>query len=483
MELLSSVLSTLKTVDPGTVDQEYNVVRSQTLALKRDQGFSTEAGAQKENIKKNRYKDILPYDQSRVVLSLLTTDSDCDYINASFIKGASGDNKYIASQAPLSSTVTDFWRMIWEHDVKVIVMACREIEMGKKKCECYWSPVHQSAAFGPFNVQNQGETHPNEDLMIRNLTVTYQQDRRSLVQYQFLSWPDHDVPYEAAGVLDLLERVRDSQGTHTSPLLVHCSAGCGRTGVICALDYVHDLLVTKQITADFSIKKIVLELRRQRPSAVQTKDQYQFIFTAVTCMFERALQSPRGSLYCNVSELKKPERKTTKTPASTKRFSQQTDMSDTYAVVNKSKPPHPPSPGPAYATVAMPRSNSGNRTLPASHHYDNDPDGASAGPVYSTVKPRPKPANRQHSATPIYDTAVPANHRLGEGPPSLDNSGEYHLMPAEHLSATDNDYEDFSASVTDVSNLCSPGGIGFNCRIQKPRGPRDPPAEWSRLER
>uniref|UniRef100_A0A7N6FLP8 protein-tyrosine-phosphatase n=1 Tax=Anabas testudineus TaxID=64144 RepID=A0A7N6FLP8_ANATE len=115
----------------------------------------------------------------------------------------------------------------------------------------------------------------------------------------------HDIPYEATGVLDLLERARNSQGTHTSPVLIHCSAGCGRTGVICALDYIHDLLVTKQITSDFSIKKIVLELRRQRPAAVQTKDQYQFIFTAVACMFEQVLQSAKSQLYCNVSEVKK----------------------------------------------------------------------------------------------------------------------------------------------------------------------------------
>ncbi|XP_076596110.1 tyrosine-protein phosphatase non-receptor type 18 isoform X1 [Chaetodon auriga] len=483
MELLSSLLSSLRSVDPGSLDQEYSMVRSQTSVLKRDPSLSTEAGALKENIKKNRYKDILPYDWTRVVLSLPTTDCDSDYINASFIKGAAAHRRYIASQGPLSSTLIDFWRMIWQHDVKVIVMACREIEMGKKKCECYWSPVHQSAAFGPFTVCNQGETRPNEDLVVRTLTVTYQQDSRSLVQYQFLSWPDHDVPYEAAGVLDLLERVRNSQATHTSPLLIHCSAGCGRTGVICALDYIHDLLVTKQITADFSIMKIVLEIRRQRPSAVQTKDQYQFIFTAVASMFEHALQTSSHLLYDDLSEPKKPEKKTTPTAASSKRLSQQTDMSDTYAVVNKPKHPPPPSSSPTYSTVATPRPNSASRPPPSSHHYDNDPDGASAAALYSTVRPRAKPINQQHSATPIYDVAIPANHRPGEGPPSLSNNGEYHLVPGEHRSSTDNDYEDFSSSGPHMTNLCSPGGIGFNCRIQKPRGPRDPPAEWSRQER
>uniref|UniRef100_A0A8D0APP6 protein-tyrosine-phosphatase n=1 Tax=Sander lucioperca TaxID=283035 RepID=A0A8D0APP6_SANLU len=354
-------------------------------------------GALKENIKKNRYKDILPYDQSRVVLSLLTSDSDSDYINASFIQVTG--SSYIASQGPLSSTVIDFWRMIWQYDVKVIVMACREIEMGKKKCECYWSPVQQSAAFGPFTVSN---TRPNEEIVVRNLTVTY---HRSVTQYQYLSWPDHDVPYEAAGVLDLLERARDSQGTHTSPLLVHCSAGCGRTGVIIALDYIHDLLVTEQInTTDFSIMNIVLELRRQRPSAVQTKVGR---FTYFYCR--------KGSVCHNFD--------------------------------SRTLPPSP------------------------SHYYDNDRAGASAAAVYSSVRPRTKPNTLPLSVTPIYDTAQPSNHRLEEG-----------LLPVKRLSSTDHDYEDLSPSVPDMT-LCSPGGIGFNCRIQKPRGPRDPPAEWSRLER
>uniref|UniRef100_A0A8C2WBD8 protein-tyrosine-phosphatase n=1 Tax=Cyclopterus lumpus TaxID=8103 RepID=A0A8C2WBD8_CYCLU len=358
--------------------------------------LTTEAGALKENMKKNRYKDILPYDQSRVVLSLLTSDSD--YINASFIQGATSDCRYIACQGPLGSTLTDFWRMIWENNVKVIVMACREIEMGKKKCECYWSPLHQSASFGPFTVCN---------------------DSRSVTQYQFLSWPDHDVPFEASGVLDLLERVRESRGADTSPLLVHCSAGCGRTGVICALDYIHDLLVNEH--SDFSIMQIVKEIRRQRPSAVQTK----------------VGPAPQSRLSTH-DWLRLDER-------------------------------------------GRLGNDSAQMTPPPSHHYDNDPSRASAAPVYSAVKPRAKPHGSPLSATPLYD--MPANHRLGD-------SGEHHLSPGKEerrrggqegsggLSLTDDDYEDFCPSAPDASGRGSPGGIGFNCRIQKPRGPRDPPADW-----
>ncbi|XP_030589781.1 tyrosine-protein phosphatase non-receptor type 18 [Archocentrus centrarchus] len=476
MELLPSLLSSLKAVDSRTVDQEYSVVRSRSLGFKKELGLTTEAGALKENIKKNRYKDILPYDQSRVELSLLATDSD--YINASFIRGAAGDCKYIASQGPLSSTVTDFWRMIWQYDVKVIVMASREIEMGKKKCECYWAAAHQSVSFGPFTVSSQGETHPNEDMVVRTLTVTFQQASRSVIQYQFLSWPDHDVPYETAGVLDLLERARSSRGASISPLLIHCSAGCGRTGVICALDYIRDLLVTKQIMSDFSILNIVLELRRQRPSAVQTKDQFQFVYTATIAMIERFLQAPDQQLYSNLSQRKKLEKKTTAAASSSNRLSQQVVMNDTYAVVNKPKHTQPPSSGSTCSPVPTPRSNSGRRTLPNSHHYDNDLKGVATAPIYSTVKPRAKQSSLPHSQTSLYDVASPTGQRPKE-------ESDYQLVEVQphSLDNDDDDYEDFSSSVSNVTSFCAPGGIGFNCRVQKPKGPRDPPVEWSRLER
>ncbi|KAM4737669.1 tyrosine-protein phosphatase non-receptor type 18 [Anableps anableps] len=492
MDLLPSLLSTLRSVDPGTLDQEYQVVRSQSLLLKKDHGLTTEVGSLKENIKKNRYKDILPYDQTRVVLSLQTSGSNSDYINASFVQGASGNCRYIASQAPLSSTLTDFWRMIWQHNIKVIVMACREIEMGKRKCECYWAAPHQTAAFGPFSVTTQVETRPNEDIVVRTLTVCYQQvgahcaatardqssliflpplpllqDVHSVVQFQYLSWPDHDVPYETAGVLDLLDRARRSQGADSSPVLVHCSAGCGRTGVICALDYVHDLLVTKRITKDFSILQIVLELRRQRSSAVQTKDQYRFIFTAVISMFERFLQTSGNQLYCNLPEVKKREKKTSAAASSS--INSSSTMNDTYAVVNKPKQPHRTTSEPSYTSVVTSGSNPGSSTLPSLHHYDNDFSGASAAPIYSTVKPKVKPQTLPPAASPIYDIAVPANQREG---------AEYHLV-----SDADHDYEDVSSAASDLSSFFTPVGIGFNCRIQKPKGPRDPPAAWGRLER
>ncbi|XP_054602226.2 tyrosine-protein phosphatase non-receptor type 18 isoform X2 [Nothobranchius furzeri] len=486
MERLSSLLSTLKTVHPDTVEHEYNVVRSQSLQIKRELNLTSQVGALKENIKKNRYKDILPYDQTRVVLSQQTADAHSDYINASFIKGASGDCRYIACQGPLSSTLTDFWRMIWQHHIKVIVMACREIEMGKRKCECYWAAALQPVVFGPFTVRCQGETKPNKDVVVRNLTVSYQQETQSVIQYQYTSWPDHDVPSDTAGILDLLDRARSSCGADPSPLLIHCSAGCGRTGVICALDYIHDLLVAT-IPKGFSILKVVLELRKQRPSAVQTQDQYQFIFSAVIHMLERFLQKS-DQLYWKQQEVKKLEKEAS-TPAAfsinryrpaerqtarfTPRSSRKSAMNDTYAVVNKPKKAQRIPSDPAHSSMVT--SSDGIRMLPPSHEYDNDFPEVSAAPLYSTVKPRVKPPNLKLSTSPVYDIAVPAGQSS--------KGSDCQLVSAGCVSAGDDDYEDVSSSVRDVSSICSPGGIGFNCRVQKPRGPRDPPVQWCRLER
>uniref|UniRef100_A0A3P9JYF8 protein-tyrosine-phosphatase n=1 Tax=Oryzias latipes TaxID=8090 RepID=A0A3P9JYF8_ORYLA len=393
-----------------------------SLQLKRQLGLTSEAGAQKENIKKNRYKDILPYDKCRVVLSSLTTESKSDYINASFIRGATGDCKYVACQGPLGPTLIDFWRMIWQLDIKVRIEF-----LPQKKCECYWASVQHPAAFGPFTISNTRNVKP-----ILPLTLLFlPQETRSVVQYQFVSWPDHDIPYETDGVLDLLRKVRGTQRPHSSPLLVHCSAGCGRTGVICALDYIYDLLVSKKITADFSILKVVLELRTQRPSAVQTKvglvlapvwlvrtslwtlkAHFHFFLMGFVCLCGNSIHSQLISV-------------------------------------------------------------SFGRSLPFSHHYDNDPSAASTAPIYSTVKPRLKPHSLPPSATPIYDIAKPSIQSW-EGPEHHLTSGGWGRVGWDSCI-----FQQLEGLRHVPLHLFS----GFNCRVPKPKGPRNPPAQWSRLER
>ncbi|KAM9856215.1 tyrosine-protein phosphatase non-receptor type 18 isoform 1-T1 [Aulostomus maculatus] len=148
-------------------------------------------------------------------------------------------------------------------------------------------------------------------------------------------------------------------------------------------------------------------------------------------------------------------------------------MNDTYAIVNKPKHPHRPSANPANSDAAPPRLNTGSSTLPASHYYDNDP-----APVYSTVRPRARPNSAPHPPPTIYTTTVPAKSSSGDGPLSPGSTGKYQLVSAE-CSSADNAYEEFSTPASAVSDACSHDGIGFSSRVEKPKGPRDPPADWS----
>ncbi|XP_068442428.1 tyrosine-protein phosphatase non-receptor type 12 isoform X2 [Clinocottus analis] len=252
--------------------------------------YPTNIGEKEENVKKNRYKDILPFDHTRVKLTLKTTNQDTDYVNANFIKGMDGPEAYIATQGPLANTVMDFWRMNWEYNVAVIVMACREFEMGRKKCERYF-PLHgeEPMSFGPFRISCESE-QTRTDYFIRTLTVENENETRRLTQFHYMNWPDHDVPSSFDSILDMIGLMRKYQETDDVPICVHCSAGCGRTGAICAIDYTWNLLKAGKIPEDFNVFKLIQEMRTQRHSAVQTKEQYELVHRAIAQLFEKQLQ-------------------------------------------------------------------------------------------------------------------------------------------------------------------------------------------------
>nr|XP_031534593.1 tyrosine-protein phosphatase non-receptor type 18 isoform X3 [Vicugna pacos] len=270
---------------------EFSDIRARSAAWKTDNVCTTEAGNRPENVRKNRYKDVVPYDQTRVSLSLLQEEGHGDYINGNFIRGTDGRHAYIATQGPLPHTLLDFWRLIWEFGVKVVLMACRETENGRKKCERYWAQEQEPLQIGPFYITLTREMWLNADIMLRTLQVTFQKESRCVYQLQYMSWPDRGVPSNPDHVLAMVEEARRLQESGPSPLCVHCSAGCGRTGVLCTVDYVRQLLLTQMIPPNFSLFNVVLEIRRQRPSAVQTEEQYRFLYHTVAQMFLSALQN------------------------------------------------------------------------------------------------------------------------------------------------------------------------------------------------
>ncbi|KAJ8372662.1 hypothetical protein AAFF_G00280340 [Aldrovandia affinis] len=274
----------------GGIAGEFSRLKRQSTKYRMDKTYPTKVADRQENVKKNRYKDIVPFDHTRVKLSLITSETDTDYINASFIKGVFEQRAYIATQGPLPHTVQDFWRMIWEYNVEIIVMACREFEMGRKKCERYW-PEKREEPFvcDPFIVQ-WDSSESKGDYLSRVLTVTYHNSSRTLRQLHYVNWPDHGVPDTIPPILELLQEMRSYQEHEDVPICIHCSAGCGRTGVLCAIDYTWKLLRNQMIPEDFSIFDLVQDMRTQRPSVVQTKEQYELVYRAIQSLFGNYLQ-------------------------------------------------------------------------------------------------------------------------------------------------------------------------------------------------
>ncbi|XP_075052384.1 tyrosine-protein phosphatase non-receptor type 22 [Mixophyes fleayi] len=269
-------------------------LKRQSAKYKTDKNYTTKAAERAENIKKNRYKDILPFDHSRVELSLITSDEDTDFVNASFIKGVYYPKAYIATQGPLPNTVVDFWRMIWEYNIGVIAMACMEFEYGKKKCERYWVEAGCDVLqCGPFTIACNKE-EKKTDYVIRTLIATYGSEIRIVHQFHYKNWPDHDVPSSVQHILDMIQDIRLLQKDDSPPICVHCSAGCGRTGVICAIDYTWRLLKDEIIPVNFSIYSIIQEMRTQRSSLVQTKEQFELVYSAVIHLFKKELEKING---------------------------------------------------------------------------------------------------------------------------------------------------------------------------------------------
>ncbi|XP_033047847.1 tyrosine-protein phosphatase non-receptor type 18 isoform X9 [Trachypithecus francoisi] len=352
---------------------EFSDIQARSAAWKADGMCSTKAGSRPENVRKNRYKDVLPYDHTRVILSLLQEEGHSDYINGNFIR--------------------------------VILMACREIENG--------------------------------------------QESRSVSQLQYMSWPDRGVPSSPDHMLAMVEEARRLQGSGPEPLCVHCSAGCGRTGVLCTVDYVRQLLLTQMIPPDFSLFDVVLEMRKQRPAAVQTEEQYRFLYHTVAQMFCSMIQNASlhyqnikencAPLYDDALFLRTPQALLAipRPPGGVLRSisvhgSPGHAMADTYAVVQKRGAPAGAGPGTETGTGAC---------------------SAEEVPLYSEETGR---AQRPGAHAEDVRGTVPGH------------------VPADQSPAASGAYED-------VAGGAQTGGLCFNLRIGRPKGPRDPPAEWTRV--
>ncbi|XP_076161923.1 protein tyrosine phosphatase Meg2 [Ptiloglossa arizonensis] len=258
------------------------------------------------NVSKNRYTDVLCYDHSRVCLSQLDGDATTDYINANFVDGYKQKNAFISTQGPLPKTCGDFWRMIWEQQALVIVMTTRVVERGRTKCAQYWGPEPgDEVQAGGFTVTTlKVDTNPDYTISMLLLTNNKTDETREVCHMLYTAWPDYGVPQSARALLQFLALVRQQQNKLLAcrgdtwaghprgpPIVVHCSAGIGRTGTFCTLDICISRL---EDTGTVDIRGTVEKIRAQRAYSIQMPDQYVFCHRALAeYALSRGMLSPQ----------------------------------------------------------------------------------------------------------------------------------------------------------------------------------------------
>ncbi|XP_075777077.1 receptor-type tyrosine-protein phosphatase mu isoform X10 [Pelodiscus sinensis] len=230
-----------------------------------------------ENRMKNRYGNIIAYDHSRVRLQTIEGETNSDYINGNYIDGYHRPNHYIATQGPMQETIYDFWRMVWHENTASIVMVTNLVEVGRVKCCKYWPD--DTEIYKDIKV-TLIETELLAEYVIRTFAVEKRgaHEIREIRQFHFTGWPDHGVPYHATGLLGFVRQVKSKSPPNAGPLVVHCSAGAGRTGCFIVIDIMLDMAEREGVV---DIYNCVRELRSRRVNMVQTEEQYVFIHDAI----------------------------------------------------------------------------------------------------------------------------------------------------------------------------------------------------------
>ncbi|XP_042581280.1 receptor-type tyrosine-protein phosphatase F-like isoform X4 [Cyprinus carpio] len=291
---LADHIERLKANDGLRFSQEYE-------SIDPGQQFTWENSNLEVNKPKNRYANVIAYDHSRVMLTPIDGVPGGDYINGNYIDGYRKQNAYIATQGPLPETFSDFWRMMWEQRTSTIIMMTRLEEKSRVKCDQYW-PSRGTETYGMIQV-SMLDTVELATYSVRTFALykNGSSEKREVRQFQFMAWPDHGVPEYPTPILAFLRRVKACNPPDAGPMVVHCSAGVGRTGCFIVIEA---MLERMKHEKSVDIYGHVTCMRAQRNYMVQTEDQYIFIHEALleaaTC---GNTEVPARSLYTHIQKL------------------------------------------------------------------------------------------------------------------------------------------------------------------------------------
>jgi protein tyrosine phosphatase len=316
-----SIRNKSKTIDE--IKREYkDIMRLHKSSLKSCE--YCELGKHDDNQDKNRYEDVIPLKKTAVKLKRVSSDPNSEYINANFVQDVMDGvptQRYISAQAPVAFTFGDFWRMTWEYNINLILMLTNLVEDGNMKAEIYWPRVvGRAVRYGDYIVLFKKEEIQSSQLVLRHLNIwcdpkpkkqklpeenldlsdsdevvdiddsdddffdfsefdavePQDSEVRQVVQIHCTKWPDLGILNSCEMMEDIIKEVDRFKGDSVNnPILVHCSAGIGRTGTFIAI---HTLLTRDKLGRDIDVKNCVLNLRSQRVGMVQSVNQYIFIY-------------------------------------------------------------------------------------------------------------------------------------------------------------------------------------------------------------
>ncbi|XP_074918731.1 tyrosine-protein phosphatase non-receptor type 3 isoform X1 [Chelonoidis abingdonii] len=281
----------------GSMEQLKKGLESGTVLIQFEQlyrkkpGLAVTCAKIPQNMDKNRYKDVLPYDSTRIILQ-----GNEDYINANYVNmeipSAGIVNRYIATQGPLPHTCAHFWQVVWDHRLSLIIMLTTLTERGRTKCHQYWPDPPDIMEYGNFRVKCQSEdctiAYVFREMVITNIETG---EEHTITHLQYVAWPDHGVPDDSRDFLEFVNCMRPKR-VENEPVLVHCSAGIGRTGVLVTMETAMCLIERNQPVYPLDI---VRKMRDQRAMMVQTSSQYKFVCEAILRVYKEGLVRPLDS--------------------------------------------------------------------------------------------------------------------------------------------------------------------------------------------